>query len=819
MRAAFVCVGLVLLLSCLSKSATLQYAWPWLPVWQVLLLAAPAGLAVLLAREGGRLGRLLGRSAWLALGACALALAVACALSARPGFSRGVALVGWAGLAAIPLACRWRVAARESEPELRQDTLVGLALLLPLLASLAFWLGEAAPAFEQAGVLALLLGSDFPRNAHPFGHWNHLGGYCVLVLPALIGLGLRSLERGREALGAVLGWSAAVALCGLLLLSSMSRGAVLGAGAGLVVLAGLAAWRRRARARQLLFGAAALLLAGAGLVLSNSRLREALLNPAARGLSEGDVQRVAMLEATPRLAAQAPVFGHGPGMLPFAYPSVRAQLGGGVETAYQLHSTPAQLWVETGAVGLLAALALCAVVAAAGLSRTRAVRSTASRAGRRGWEDAAASLAGYAVFSLTDFQLETPVITLALAWFGAKLLVRDEAAAPGAGSIRFRSAHRMAAAVLLLLCLWQVWTLVDAWRARRALDQAQAAQDAGQLAEARERFEVAVTLSRRDPHLHNRLGFHLIREADAAADPTLRATLRGHALDVLSRSLELDGLQEPVLAACGWLQLDADPSAAERSFRGALALLPDRAQTLAGLGFALEAQGHRTEAARALALAVAVQPALVFSTDWSKPPLAALAEDVFTRVPMVQERWLAVSRGPAAALLARQKALLLWWWSGDVQGLAAAGLESLAGLAVRAPVEALKEAVGPAETAWLVAGAEAAIRLPREQVESFRARLRAGGLALPDYRAFLRLQPKGIPEVRVRLYRVHYGLMHRVPEDPGYPELWSPAQDPVLDRLLAPSLRTPGVVRPRLPAELLAGTLPASERADRAVSP
>jgi len=243
------------------------------------------------------------------------------------------------------------------------------------------------------------------RNAHPLGHSNYTAGLMLLGLPWLTLLAGRA--RGPLRATAII----AIALTLLNLFLSGSRGGLL----GLAVLgvAGAAAaglgWKRFALL------ATGLVALAVGLALANPRIRS-LLGPAdphaAPNLST--VQRTAMFAGGLKMGADRPLLGWGPGTTPLAYPRYRATLDGGVENALQLHSTPVQLWAETGGAGLLAALLF------GGLAAWHWRRAPA----------AAVTLAGYGGLALTDHQLDVPVFAAALAALAAMLA--NPAAAPTA---------------------------------------------------------------------------------------------------------------------------------------------------------------------------------------------------------------------------------------------------------------------------------------------------------------------------------------------------------------------------------------------------
>lgn len=387
----------------------------------------------------------------------------------------------------------------------------------------------------------------FMRNPHPLGHANYTAGLMLLALPPLIGLAWRS--RGGWRIAAAAG----AALVTVNLFTSSSRGGLLGLAA--LAVAGLAVARIGLK-RFLLATGFAILLAGL-LAVANPRVRS-LLGPAdsAAAPNASAVQRSAMFDAGRLMGADRPWLGWGPGTTPLAYPRYRPLLDGGAENVLQLHSTPVHLWAENGAVGLLAAGLLIGLVA-------------------RNWRRsplAAATLAGYGVFALTDFQLDVPVFAAAIAVLAALL------------------AQPAATATSHALRLGATLTVVIA---------------AG----------VIVLLGQRDPT--PALNVEALR---MARDPAQH----GRAVALFKESLALNPDQEIAHFNLGWLLVVPEPAQAEVHFRAAARLVPDKGGVYFGLGLARLNQGDRTGAARALALECINEPLFVASPWWKVPAIAAL---------------------------------------------------------------------------------------------------------------------------------------------------------------------------------------------------
>lgn len=394
------------ILTMVDRGATVMFATPWILILAAIAIASPLVLLLRLASPVTPLR--LPAPGWMWLAGATVGIPVASALISP---YRGPALLNAAGpFAAVCLFLLLHDWLHRDSTRNRTclEQWLAVAATLVTVASTGYWLLDVA-SLTRAQFLSPVLFEM--RNAHPLGHSNYTAGLMLLGLPVLA----QTAWRTRGSLRAAAIGATALTLLNLFL--SGSRGGLLGLAAlGVAsVAAARLGWKKF-----LLIATGAIVFA-ALLAFANPRIR-AMLGPA-DPLAEpnlSNVQRTAMAEAGVMMGHDRPFLGWGPGTTPLAYPRYRHALDGGAENVLQLHSTPVQLWAETGGLSLLAALALVVLVA---LNWKRA-------------PVAAVTLAGYGVFALTDYQLDVPVFAVALAAFAA--LLAGPATAPATARDRIR---------------------------------------------------------------------------------------------------------------------------------------------------------------------------------------------------------------------------------------------------------------------------------------------------------------------------------------------------------------------------------------------
>lgn len=605
-----------------------------------LMLAMPAIwlLVSALAAPDARSG--LGRGALAAFALLAVSAVLAAITGPFPSFSIEMLPLGIG-----PLLLFLAVGRSISDPERGEATSLavartvagGLAALCAL--SFVWWLA--------ADVIGRLMHADGPsftqllsiRNERPLGHSNYTAGVAVFAL-GWTGA-LAAMRSGRER-GL---WIAGACVSLVTLFSSGSRGGWL----ALAALAALGVWfrmvRRGANRRRIFVGVLAVGIATIVLAIAHPRTRALFENLENTGrLNSGDVQRLSMAQAAMHMAADRPLFGHGPGATPLVYPRYRAELTGGVETALQLHSTPLQILADTGGVGLAGALLLVVLVALRLRSESR--ESTLSVAGC-----ASIAFLGYAVYSITDFQLDVPVFSAAVA-------------ATTALALRSSPGVRVPGAAVMLTGL--LWMGIVAWTQR------------GPFAE-RARYSAAI-----DALEHSDFaGFRSI-VIDAEGSTFTSDALKDSAALVLADppAYGVQAPAEPVTAIAllraslannpdqeiahfnlGWLLLQSNPTGAANHFREAARLVPDKGTVYLGLSSALRAQGRSEASLQALAAELVNDPSFCFSPLWSTDAFAELRSPALIAA---SEKLDAIAPGNESA---RFTADFFLWLAGDDEKL------------------------------------------------------------------------------------------------------------------------------------------------------
>ncbi len=727
-------VGAIVALTLAHPSSSRLLTWPLVLVASAFWVM-PVVLVVL--RLGGRAAfHVPNRLVTAGLGLLALATVISAALSpfSAASFVRTWPTLG--GVAFFFLLHDWFVRRPPREAALAQTVAIAGAVVVA--ASAIAWVSMAP---NSPWTL---------RNAYPFGHSNYTGGFIVLVFPWLAHRAWTT--RG----GARIAWLLAIAITMFALAGTSSRGAVL----ALVAAGGGVAWVILVRAswsRGRKFALVVALAAGGAIaILANPRLRDLVVR---RGWSddaqESNRQRSSMLHAGAMLGAERPAFGWGPGTVPLVYPRVRAALEGGVDNVLELHNTPVQVWATLGLAGVAASV----LIFVGGIA-----------AGRRGFADplravAATSLGAYAIFVLTDHQLDLPAIS-ALVALNLALLTAAVDRCPFSASPR----RTLVAGAVVLLAALPLFALLRDLQARRTYDRALSALEDEQPLDALQALDAATRQTPHDPWFQHQAVGILLAMRDAVPDPARRERLTRDAIARLETSLATGVHQEFAHFNLGWLHLETgNVAAAARNFVSAARLVPDKGGVYLGLGLALQAAGRSADATRAFALEWINDPRSQTSPAWEVPALAALRPAIRVEVTRLY--------GELAPKYPRAAVASAWtrWWQGELvtaEELGRGFTRDAADFAAALPAIAARQPVTSSATWTILYNAWRERRFPFPAVSDHAAGEAAMGRRAQrhgdDFSAFLRAgsdDEAGLLRV-YRRSRKGYGVLAFHPDGP-----------------------------------------------------
>jgi hypothetical protein len=425
---------------------------------------------------------------------------------------------------------------------------------------------------------------------------------------------------------------------------------------------------------------------------------------------------------------------------------------------------------------------------------------------------AAASLAGYAVFMLTDHQLDLPAMVALVAIALALLTAHG---APARESSLATGPRIVAVVHVVALLASPLYALGRDLLARRTYEQGVVAWEEKDTPAFVKALDRAAALTPYDPFFRHHAANQLLAVREAMPDPSGQHELLRAASSRFEASLQTKVHEELAHFNLGWLKLDlADPAAAARHFIAAARLVPDKGGVYFGLGLALQAAGKPEGAVRAFALEWINDPRSLTSPAWEIPVLAPLR-------PAVQAETLKLyaqlrARDPQAA---RAEA---WtrWWLGEPAATAdlGQGFTAQAEAFARAlPAIASRQAVhddaawAGLYAAWLQADSAGTWQQVAPRDPTYAAALQRRALAhREDFRAFL-AAPIGEEARLARTYRrqrTGYGVLALHPDGPPITDVYIVQDNRIVADFAA------GLFPPKgwLPGRFLLALLPPNPR-------
>ena len=522
------------------------------------------------------------------------------------------------------------------------------------------------------------------RNPWPLGHHNFVGGYCLLMLPLVVGFTLTQKGKWRW-----LGY-AMIALNAVTLYISGSRGALLGALALGVVLLSLYFFYHPAKTRKHWIVGAVLCCLVTAMLLSNPRIRSlATFNASSSNqgfstqqISDGPTKdRLFMLQASQRIFRDRPLLGVGPGNLSRVYQQYRPiETGAGLELVQQLHNTPAQILAETGLIGFSGYLLWIAGLVRLGILVHRRLAShietsTLSLLNTdRGVQNdqillysIAASWFAYAVSSLTDYQLENIGISTTLLISTALLIHLGDRYCQFnmVKSLSLRTRRLVSLFLLLYLSVsLSVWARVDV--GFYLADTAKIDIENNNLVEADTKWSKATQIVPWDPTSAALASERLSILSSLATDPQDKDTLLSGAIDSLKSAVKAapnDPWFNQNLAVL--LLQQQHPEQAEPYIHHTVLLSPrSNHASYYTLGQTYLAQNKTEKAIAAFVLEGLANPKFLVDTIWQAPPLDKYLPTVIDQTLSVWQQVLSITSPNSSQYtwLDQQIALTKWWY-------------------------------------------------------------------------------------------------------------------------------------------------------------
>ena len=671
-------------------SSTWMLSYPGVIFWQFALLTPVVALIMQIFNGTGRwLGHGLDRL--VMTGTIALVQSGFTALFPQQARWYGIAALGM--MAALYACNDWL---NNRDRRQRILTFQGILQLCFVGFSLGLWAFQTVlPELTRLQGLERDFGMAFPfsfgplenRNWAPIGHQNYVAGYLTLAIPSLVGLGLRAGGRQRWV------WFGGALLGMIDLYTTSSRAGLMGLGLGVVVTIGILLGRSNPITtpsgwvvpKKYLFLGSGGFLGAIALILFRTGRLQGLSTAAAGGYVPGELAYRLITNAVGlAMGTHAPLTGAGIGSAVHVYQRFRPVWAGReAELAYQLHSTPAQLWGELGILGLsvwAGVLGWLGYVWWLGRDRFSPLTHSLFTA-----------LFAYSFQSLTDYQLDNLGISGTIVIFIAAVAAEFRSVEPvGIQASKFTSKFTskltsklqpkpVALGITGLLLTAIVWLVpIDrAWMISKQGFDAIATVESPELKPDdrtaaintfTQSLETAHQLVPWEPYYPQQLGWVLGDLGQKTSNPDFTA----RSIQAFETARESAPYQEFVHTNLGFLQLDRNPKAATEALKKATQLVPAKRGGFEALGLSLVLQQKTALAIDAFALELTRNPkALPTLSTWKGTPLEALIRPVIQRSDALYTDLMNQAQDQKIIRHLQSCRGALRWWTGNPAGATA----------------------------------------------------------------------------------------------------------------------------------------------------
>ncbi len=635
-----------MLLTLLPDSSTLVLSWPWVLLWQVAFASAIAWCLLLLAK--GKLQRLgYGLDAIAALFGLSLILSTIFSPFPRHAVWNSVTAVGF-------LAALYALKSQLATAEMRERLLTwqGYLSVAFIVESLLLWANQTyfpeIQKLQQFQRLGVDLGYDFSilelRNWAPIGHQNYVAGYLLLALPLLASLA--ALQQGwRRWL-----WVSGTVLGVVDLYTTSSRGGWLGLAVFLCFVGGIVGWRSKLPRWKLGTICGGAIAVFALVIVTNNRFIS-LISGLLKGEGGGELSyRIITAVTGWEMGASQWLTGTGLGSVPLLYQKFRPFWAGReAELAYQLHSTPVQIWAELGLLGTIAALGTIAIFA---YICSQKLPEDTAKSDRLFRYSLSGALVSYLVFSLTDFQLDLVPITGILIIYIAILSSLFSPPPPLSPS----PTHKYIALALTGVAIAVLFWLVPTHRSWQLSSNAFLALSPPnpQVDRFVNQLDRAAEIAPWESYYRYQLGWQLAELGN-----------REQAIANFQAANAVSPYREFGSSNLGWLLLANDPELATSNLARSTQLVPAKRGVFYLLGLGFLAQDKEANTIEALTLEVLRDPQFATSPLWQESPLLERRDRVFAQVDRAYTAWIQESPDENFTRYLHQVRGALRWWRGN----------------------------------------------------------------------------------------------------------------------------------------------------------
>ncbi len=613
----------------LPDSSSWAVLFPWILIWQSGLLAFVVVALLLLFRRSPFF--LLGSQLDWGVGLFFASLCISTIFARFPQHGLWYSLIGF-GFIAVTYVLNNHLNHSDSVDRLlrllRFQALLSLVLVIE---SLGLWIFttlkpelERLEALRGAGVNLPYDFSDIQlRNWAPFGHQNYTAGFLILALPLFVNMAI-TLPRQKWL------WISAIALSLIDLYTTSSRGGFLALILLVIYAIAILLFRKIIPRSQVFLGA----LGASGLVavavIFNNRLQSLFLN-----LFSGSGElafRQVTIETGWRMGLDHWLTGAGAGSAFLMFQQYRPAWGAKIsEWIFQLHNTPIQIWAELGILGILA------LIWSVGFTIYLFIRLHSSPTWRSHYQHQVftyttfGSLLAYIIFSLTDYQLDVfGVSAIVLITWLSLVHIGQVHLAERQALWQFEQLRQILTLVItgcaIAAIIW-LFPVNRAWQLSSIGFRALAANQP-QIFETN--LTEAYNLAPWEPYYSLQLGYTMTNYA--RQNKNLKLLELGQSW--LEKGIKANPEQEFGYSASAWINIQKQNwVTAERQFRRALELSPNRRDPHFGLAISLFEQNKIDQGLNILAQEFTKYPSFATSPLWDLPQWQKLYPQILAKMP------------------------------------------------------------------------------------------------------------------------------------------------------------------------------------------